>query len=515
MALSRMLVLHLPAFQLERCGYEAEQVAGLIAEQKSAMRLVAVTPAARAAGLACGMTATEARARHPTILLEEQDERGETFDRQALLQALARFSDRVFPMHEQDFVLGVEGTAALFGGEEKLLGEVHDWIDGLGHVSQAAISDDPLAAAALASWGPGDLVVPTGRAAEALAPLPLACLRPSAELARSLATLGIERVSQWARLDAASVAGRFGEEGVRLHRVARGLTAGGLEPPGWHEVEPIGASVVLGDSTVILEPILFVLPGLLRQIAGALLRRDAGAVRLAVRFVLEGRAARTVRVRTGRPTRNPDLLMRVLRSRLADLRLDAPVTELQVEVEELAPQPTWQLGLVDRTESQEPLQDLLARLIDALGEEALFSPEPVQDWCPERAWRPVVADPAQVRPLALRGSRRAPRPRSGHKIDPVDAIEAWERTVPRPRPTVLLPQPRPLEVRVSEGRPSSVHLEQGWCQVLQTQGPEHLQGAWWSEQQRFDRTYWVVRLAQGSGWVFQEGGRWYWHGWFD
>jgi len=522
MAVIRTLVLHLPAFRLERCGYDADQVAALTAEHKSAVRLVSLTPAARAAGLRVGMTATEARARQPEVLLEPHDAAGEDFDRQALLQVLAQFSDRVFFLFEEDFALGIEGTARLFGGEAALLAQVRGLLEELGHACQGAVSDEPLAAAALAGWGPGDVVVPPGLAARALAPLPVAALRPSVDLALALATLGIERVGQWARLDPASVSGRFGEEGVALHRVARGLFARGAEPPGWREVEPVTASVVLGGPTTTLEPILFVLPGLLRQIAGKLLRRDEAAVLLAIRFVLEGGLARTLRVRVGRPTLNPDQMERVVRARLHDLRLDAPVVELQIEVEGAVPRPTWQLGLVDRTEVREPLEDLLARLIDALGEEALLTPKQVEAWCPEHAWRPLPLDPGQVRPRSLRRSSRPLRTRNGQRIDPVDALEAFERRVPRPRPTVLLPRPQPVEVRLCDGRPIGVHLEHGWERIAKSEGPERLRGAWWSEHQVFDRSYWVVQLSQGVGWIFQDHrqpsappGRWYWHGWFD
>jgi protein ImuB len=215
-------------------------------------------------------------------------------------------------------------------------------------------------------------------------------------------------------------------------------------------------------------------------------------------------------------------MQRVVRARLQDLRLDAPVVELQIEVEGAVPRPTWQLGLVDRTEVREPLEDLLARLIDALGEEALLTPKRVEEWCPERAWSALPLDPGQVRPQTLRRSTRPPRPRNGHKVDPVDAIEAFERRVPRPRPTMLLPQPQPIEVRLRAGRPVGVHLERGWERVSRSEGPERLRGAWWSERQVFDRSYWVVQLSQGAGWIFQDhrqpraaSSRWYWHGWFD
>lgn len=511
----RTLVLHLPAFRLERCGYPADVVAGLVAERKSAARLVAITPAAREAGLAIGMTATESRARVPEVRLEPWDETGEAHDRAALLQSLGRFSDRVFPLGDDDVALGIERTERLFGGEAGLLAQAKAWVSELGHAVRAAIADEPIAAAALAGWADDDVIVAPGRAAVALAPLPILSLRPTPALAQALATVGVEALGDLARLEPAAVAGRYGAEGVRAHRIARGLLAGGGSPPGWVEVDPVAAHATLGGPATTLEPILFVLPGLLRQVAGGLVRRDQAAVRLALRLVLEGRPARTVRVRVGRPSRNPDVLLRVLRQRLRDLRLDAPVVEVQVEAEDVAPLPVWQIGLVDRAETREPLPDLLARLVDTLGEAALFSPEGVEDGCPERAWRAVPADPGAASEEALRPPTLPPRPRSGAKIDPVDAIERWERRVPRPRPTRLLPRPQPVEVRRVDGRPVSVHIEQGWERILAAEGPERLRGAWWSETQVFDRSYWVVRLSGGSGWIFEERARWYFHGWFD
>lgn len=502
----RVLLLHLPAFPLERCGYTAEQVAACVDELKGATRLVAVTPAAAAEGLEPGMTTAEARALFPDVLLEPRDLEGEQEDRQALVQAFSGFTDRIAVWNDTGLVLEVRGTAHLFGGEEGLLERVRERATDLGHACQLAITDDVLAAEALAIWGRGDVVVPAGKAAQALATLPLAALRPSPELAGSLEVLGLRRVEAWARLDPASVAGRFGAEGLRLHRIARGGVASRLP---WARAEggAVAERVVLGGPTITLEPVYFVLSGLVAQVCEELAARDAMAVRLAVHLLLERGPAHVVRVRVGRPTRAVARLEALIRTRLERVRLDAPAVELLIEVEEDTREQAWQPGLLDRGEAGEELLDLVARLGDALGEQAVFSPVPVESWLPEGAWTGRSFEPGAA----------LPRPPVHRKADddPVAEQRGLEEEGPRPRPTLLLPPSR-IEVQQRGGCPRRIRLEGRWHDVQVCEGPERLEGHWWQEDGGFCRDYWVVQVEGRVGWCFHdERGRWCWHGWFD
>jgi len=503
----RFLVVHLPAFRLERCGYEASEVAVLVAEERGAVRLQAVSPAASELGLRVGMTATEARALVPGLAVEPLDAAGERDDRVALVQAFRALSDRVAIMGLDSIALEVGATSHLFGGDEGLLVRARELAGQLGHACCLALADDPAAALALAGWAAGDRVAPPRQGAAALAPLPTDALRPSRALAQSLLTLGIERVGQWARLDRASVVGRFGSEGLRLHRVARGELATRLCFAG--EGLPVVAEVILGGPTCLLEPVFFALNGLLAQVGEQLAARDELAVRLAIHFTLEGGAPSVVRLRVGRPTRSPSTLVRLLRARLEGFRLEAPAVELAVEVEETSPDSGWQRGLVDRTEAAERLPEVLARLADALGESALFSPELCEEWCPEAAWRAGAFRPGRPRVEVPRPGRSA-----APRVDPVEVQLAHERDPPRPRPTLLLPSPQRVQVREQHGRPKRICLERGWVTVGRTEGPERLQGHWWDDG-RFARDYWVVEVDGSLGWVFREGERWYLHGWFD
>jgi len=64
---TRFLVLYFPNFRLERCGYLMTEVAVLCAFQRNALRILALTPAAREAGLCLDMTASQARAMVPQL----------------------------------------------------------------------------------------------------------------------------------------------------------------------------------------------------------------------------------------------------------------------------------------------------------------------------------------------------------------------------------------------------------------------------------------------------------------
>lgn len=73
------------------------------------------------------------------------------------------------------------------------------------------------------------LVVPPGASADFLAPLPVEAL-DEPELAKLLRRLGIRRLGEFASLSGSDVATRFGEQGVRLHRLARGADPRSVAP---------------------------------------------------------------------------------------------------------------------------------------------------------------------------------------------------------------------------------------------------------------------------------------------
>ena len=315
----------------------------MVAEAKNATRLVACTPTAHSTGLSVGMTASEARALVPEVILEPLDPVGEREDRAALVHAFRALSDRVVSPWEDELVLEISRTVHLFDGEAAVISEARRLAESLGHCCRIAIADDPSVACALAKGSDEDVRVPSDGMAEALHDLPLSSLRPSLALCDALWAVGVTRIGQLARLEPASIAGRYGLEGVRLFRLARGEV-----PPSridWCDVDPESPSVraLMAGATSTLQ-IHFVLPGLLAELSRQLAQRDQVVVRIRVVLRLEQRAAFgdlpgadcvPFTVRVGRPTRAPAHLEPLIRRRLERLKLAAPVDEIVIEAAEV------------------------------------------------------------------------------------------------------------------------------------------------------------------------------------
>ncbi|TVQ86463.1 MAG: DNA polymerase Y family protein [Deltaproteobacteria bacterium] len=503
----RYLLLYLPAFALERCGYQASQHAVCVAEQQGAARVVSLTPTARHEGVRVGMAVAQARALLPELEVIEHDPLAERADQADLLRCFRHLGERLAPWGPGGLLLEIHRVAHLFGGERSLARQVSDRATALGHVACVVVADDPCAAQALAEWGGEDRLVPPGGGAQALAPLPFASLRPSPPLLAATQALGIERVGEWARFEPASIGGRFGVEGLRLLRLARGEP---VTPLPWNEPDPgpVIERVVLGGPTSSLGPILFVLPGTLQRLRQQLLARDAMAVRLAVRLVLDRGAPQVIRVRVGTPSRDPDRLESLIRARLERARLTAPAIELHLEVEEHTAERLWQLGLLERSAAAEPLADLIARLTDTLGDDAVFGAAPRASWIPEQAWVPrpfLPGEPLPAPPLHRKADR-----------DPVAIQRQLEPRPAPPRPTVLLSAPMRVQVQVVAGRPAQLRFEGRWHRLQSVEGPERLEPEWWRLDGPHQRDYWAIRFADRTAWCFCDDRKsWFLHGWFD
>lgn len=534
--MSRVLAVHLPAFRLERCGFGADDLAALIGESKGAVRIVSATPAARDEGVVTGITATEARALTPRIELVPWDEPEEAIDRVALCQRFEQFSDRVEalcdPAWDDALLIDLSWTPHSPAVAERAVAEgaiaeggiaarAVELARALGHAARAAVADDPLAARALAEWvAPegGAVVAPVGGSAEMLAPLPVRAVVTDPELIRTLLTLGIERLGQWARLDPASLAHRHGRHAARLQAVARGLS-GPRRPPAVRVDGDVPIVQIALAGATTQQEIALVLPQALERLGAHLRDRDLAAARLRVALKMEeGRAA--FQVRAGRPTRDPRMLQALVLARLerfrqgGGLEQGSPIEELAIEVVESAPDAGWQPGLADRTEGGEPVSDLVARLVDQLGEDAVFTPRLRAEWRPEEAWCAQPPRPNE----SPRGRRRLGYP----PADPVFTQEAYERPerYPLPRPTLLLPEPERCDIEFFQSQSASVpvrvHSERGWIAITERRGPERLSGAWWSSRP-FDREYWSVLAGGQWKWVFFDRAteRWFLHGFFD
>ena len=492
----RFLVAHLPNFRLERCGWRAEEPVVLLAEERSALRVQALSDAARRMGIRVGMAIAEAR-----VLADEDGNpkrklhvelATDPVEEQADLAALAHVLEGLSPeLRAFDESAIVVELTRVDRPEAQAIDRAIRVLEGVGHACHVVIADEPAAARALAAQTRQHAIVPRGEVPAALAELPLEALRPDEKVRVALRSVGVLRVGQLAALPASSVAGRFGAEGMRLHHIARGTAP--LPPLTPHEGS---ANLVLRrqlpDAVEQLEAILFVLNDLSARLQQALSARERAAVRLQLRLGLECAPMFLLPIRLGQPRRGARELMEVFRKRLESVRLAGAVTDVAIEVLEDVSFTGRQRGLLDRRDAGETLPDLLGRLIDTLGEEALFAPTLAERHRPELAWATSVYRDRPGEPVQVAGP---------------------------PRPGLLLRDPLPIRVELGASAPVGVEIEGHWCRIdeLDVVRPERICGDWW-EDSPFDRDYHAATLHDGRRpWFFRdrETGQWWLHGWWD
>ena len=495
------LAIHLPSFRLERCGWDPQVPTVLVAVERGAERVQALSLPAGNAGVRLGMTLAAARACLPELRLERLDPTGEVADLEALCTALVRFTPAARAVPPDALLLEVGAVA---------LAPIRACLAELGHVCRLVLAEEGGAALALARHARRDRVVPPGGLAEALAPLPVTALELPDVVQLSLHDVGIRTIGQFAALPTAALTGRYGPEIAIAH-----ARAGGRAPPAALPVPPplveTSFHVDFSDAVEVLEAVLFVLNGLVRDLAASLERTGLAAMRVQVRLRLDP-GEHLVPIRLGQPSRGPDRLFRLLRARLERVQLGAPVVGVGLELLESAPFRAMQAGLLERAGAIEPLPELCARLQDVLGLDAVCTPVLADTWCPEASWVPVPwGHPGPERPAAS----PVPDPSAPH--EPVDGERA--------PPAVLLPSPSPLRVAAApSGRPRALLLDRAWTPLPVVEGPERLAGEWWRAD-GWRRDYWRVGLPDGRrAWIFREAlpgdedplsQRWYLHGWLD
>ncbi len=492
--MSRVLVAWLPCFRLERCGWRAEDPVILVADQGNALRIQDLTPTAARFGLSRGMSVSEARAVEPSIRVEQlEDTEEERLDLECLAQLFQRLSPHLRALPPSAIAVQIDRD------ERRAVRQALDLLDELEHRARIVVADEAQGALALARWGDGHRIVPPGTMAQALAGLPVRSLDPNPRVAERMQAMGIQRLGELAVIPAASIAARFGREGLRLHRIARGEHR--LETmPVLHGPHHLAFRRQLPEPVEQLDAVLFVLNELVGRLQAALRERETAVVRLQLRLDLEDAPPFLLTVRLGQPRRLSGEIMVVLRQRLKGLRLAGPMTEIELRVLDQVRFVGRQQDLLDRRQ-KEPAEDLLARLTDALGEGALYRPELQERHRPELEWTAGVFD--------LRARRDAPIPR-------------------RHRPHLLLRELLPIRVEISpRGEPQALQVEGRWVTVHTGRGPERLCGEWWetrSSKRRstlsepFDRDYWRCTLTDGRcAWVFmrRQDHDWWLHGWFD
>ncbi|HSM14886.1 MAG TPA: hypothetical protein VLA66_12540, partial [Thermoanaerobaculia bacterium] len=319
--------------------------------------------------------------------------------------------------------------------------------------------------------GRGVRIVEPGAAREFLAPLPLSVLPLSEDLLETFRSLGLRRVADVADRPPEAFEARFGLEGARAHRLARGIDDRAFRALELPDVPQ--ASLELASPADTLEPLLFVLRHLLARVCADLV----AAGRCAARLELELRSERGVETATAvpaRPTRQERLLYDLCRAALeraagAAGRLTEPVEQLVLRVVRVSAPDARQEDLFTRR-WRDPLAAAaaLSRLRVRLGERAIVHPGVRADHRPESrsVWTPVGVEAE---------GEQSPGATDAPGVVSLDASGAV------PGVLHLLSEPLPLRVGTEADRPTEIWGEAGHHALAAAEGPERLSGDWWKD----------------------------------
>lgn len=498
----RVVSLYLPTWPTDRIrrrkGAPAADEPLVTVKTEGSRRLIAsVDQAAHALGLRSGQSVVHAQ----TLVLNLHIVDATPEEDEASLNELARwciaYSPVVAPDPPDGVWIDIAGAAHLFGGEEKLVEHLVGRLTTQGIHVAACVSDAPGTAWAVARYGK-DMVVPPGRAVEAIAGLPVAALRLSPETVDALHRLGVERVGQLATMPRAPMVRRFGKE-VALR----------LDQAFGHVFEPLNPLIPKETPmrrVTFAEPIgrLEDLQSVVRRLAGQLCRdlerASLGVRRLDLVFERIDRRSVALRIGTAKATREASHLAKLFDENLQMVDPGFGIEAAMLIASKLEPLSEKQIvakGMEDHDASDVDLSRLVDRLGVRLGAKRVYRLVPVESRVPERMMKRVPA-------LA---------PKSGI---------AWPDALPRPTRLLDPPEPVMATALLPDHPPASFVWRRVRHRVTRADGPERIMGEWWKSEKECAtlRDYYRVEDEQGARfWIFRDaptdqGGRWWLHGLF-
>jgi protein ImuB len=457
------------------------------------VRVVAADEAALRAGIQLGMAKLQAELCGVEICSRSRAQ--ERAAHAALLDLGWSISPRVEDLETDTIVVDVAGLGSLFGSDENIAQEMVRRAAGLGLLAHVAISANLESAVYAARGFPGITLIPAGEEEKCLGNLPVSALSPSLEVLETLRRWGIRSCKGLAALPVPELSERLGQEGVRLHELARGASVRSMvlaEP-----VESMEEEMELEDAVEDLEPLSFLLGRLLDQMCARLAARSLAAAAIRVKFDLMDLFEKDVQVRKESvpanstdgaeaqklyvkvlqlpvPMRDSKMLLKLLRLQLQSDPPAGDIVKITLVAEPARPRSTQGGLFVPGSPDPEKLELTVARLTKLVGGGNIGSPELMDTHRPgEFRMTRFVVEGNGKRIRARGGIARGKAMAAG--VDDAKRLRRLATGCRIFRPSV------PAMVELREGCPAKVFFH-GWCgRVVTASGPWRTTGDWWRE----------------------------------
>jgi protein ImuB len=475
---------------------------------RGAVRLSALDLAATRLGLEPGLTLADARARVPELEVFAHDPHADLTWLERLADGCGRYTPTVEVNPPDGLTLDIAGCVHAFEGERFLAADVERRLARRGVLTRHAFGDTPEIARALARFAGAPAPDEKG----AVRRLPVAALGLDEDATLALSRAGLKTVGDVMARPLAGVAARFGEEAATAVRRLAGDAHAPVRPK--VTVAPVVVERRFAEPVTRTEHLLEVLTELAGEAAEMLEQRHQGGRRWEARLFRADGQVQALRIETGRPTRDPTLLLRLLRERvdaLADpldpgfgydlVRLAAVLAE-PLDAHQLKLEGGQGRGDDD---AGEDIPALIDRLSTRLGRARVRRFAPRDSHVPEQAELTLPACAARPGPTWPAREPGEPPLRPIHLFDPPQLIDQVFSLAP-------------------DGPPQRFRWRRTRHEVARAEGPERIAGEWW---RRHDvpiptRDYYRIEDRRGRRfWLFRHGlfgevesPRWYVHGLF-
>src|ERR1700723_1198021 len=424
----------------------------------------------------------------------------------ALLDLGWSISPRIENTAADTVVLDLAGLNSLFGSDEEIAQDLSRRALGLGIAINVAVASHIEVAIHAARGFAGVTVIPSGEESRRLGVLPVYVLFPSEQSLETLDRWGIKNCQDLAALPLLDLSERLGQEGVRLHELARGAFARSLvlAEPGLNFREELE----LDTAEEELEPISFLLGRLLDQLCARLQARSLAATAIHLRFDLGDIFERDPEItkispESGNdpklyqktltlpvPMRDSKLLLKLLRLQLQSAPPPASIVKIILSAEPSRPRAAQSGLFVPSSPDPEKLELTVARLSKLVGNTNIGSPELVDTHRPGE-FRMSQFNP----PIDEQHVRR--KMKSGRATTTADTKE----NVSQARRSFMgfrIFRPRlPATVELRDGLPSRVFFRGVYGHVIAASGPWRTSGDWRREDSWL-QDEWDIEVRLGA-----------------
>jgi protein ImuB len=421
----------------------------------------------------------------------------------ALLDLGASVSPRMEDTAPDTIILDIAGLSSLFGSEENIATQLMQRASDLGLITHIAVSSNLEVALHAARGFTGITLIAPGEEAKRLGGLPVRELLPSPEILETLERWGVRNCAALVALPLLQLSERLGQEGVRLHELARGASLRSivLAEPGVRFEEEMALDFAVAE----LEPLAFLLGRLLDQLCARLEARALAACAIRLRFDLENSFEKDFQVLDDKPPRlgaktyekvlglpvpmrNSKMLLKLLRLQLQADPPHASIVKIVLCAEPSRPRAAQGGLFLPSCPDPEKLELTISRLANLVGTSNIGSPELIDTH----------------RPGEFRMKRFAPASDESHipqKNGSTATAQARQEDTPASRRAatafrIFRPEVQ-AKVELQDDYPARIYFRGLRGNIVAASGPWRTSGDWWRED-TWQQDEWEVDIRFDS-----------------